>query len=260
MAELLNLLSPKNIIVFILVLTRLSGLFTSAPFFSTFNLPMQIRVLFACTVAFIMYPVVASKANFVLPNSMPELTVLIFLEFAIGFLIGFVANLVFDGVRIAGSLLSIQMGISMAEILDPNTGESSPAIANIYTNLATLVFFAVNAPNWLFESVYYSFFAMPIGFSGVFSGPVVGNIMTLSAQMFRIAFGLAMPIMAVLLVVDVLLGLMSKMMPQMNIFMISIPVKVYLGLILCLVFLSSSAGYLQDTIGDYIKNVVMMFT
>lgn len=260
MAEILNLLTPQNIIVFTLVLTRLSGMFTSAPFFSTFSVPVQVKALFAASVAFIIFPMVSAKMNFVLPHSMPELTVLMFLEFAIGFLIGFVANLVFMGVRIAGSLFSIQMGLSMVEILDPSTGESSAVMANIYTYLATFVFFMINAHNWLFETVYYSFSAMPIGFWGVFSEPLVENVIHLSANMFKIAFGLAMPMIAIMLVLDVLLGLMSKMMPQMNIFMVSIPVKVYIGLLLCFIFLHTSVGYLQETIGSYIKNLIVIFT
>ncbi|GBF23649.1 flagellar biosynthetic protein FliR, partial [Candidatus Gastranaerophilus sp. (ex Termes propinquus)] len=154
MPEILNLLSPVNIIVFILVLTRLSGMFVSAPFFSTFNFPEQVKALFAASIAFIIFPVVAQNANFILPTSSPGLLVLVLLEFAIGFLIGFVANIVFFAARIAGTILSIQMSLSMAEVLDPATGEQSTAISGIYVYLATLVFFAINAHNWLFETLY----------------------------------------------------------------------------------------------------------
>jgi len=260
MPEILKLLTPTNIIIFILVLTRLSGMFSSAPFFSTFNMPRQIKVLFACSVAFIIYPMVAAKGGFVVPTSMPQLFVLLCFEFAIGFLIGFVANIVFYGVRIAGSLLSIQMSLSMSEILDPATGESSPIVSNIYIYLATMVFFAINAHNWLFESVYYSFSAMPMGSFAVFEGPVVANVIMLSAQMFKIAFGIAMPIVAIMLTCDILLGMMAKMMPQMNIFMVSIPIKVGVGITLILVFLAATAGYMQDVMGEFIRNIIEIFT
>lgn len=231
----------------------------SAPFFSSFSIPEQVKALFACFVAFLMYPFVAAKTGLILPHTMPQLIVLLLLEFAIGFFIGFIADLVFYGVRMGGSLLSIQMGISMAEILDPATGEQSSAISTIYIYLATLIFFMVGAHQWLFETIYLTFTAIPIGFAGFFSGEFVQSILILSAQMFQIAFGLIMPIFAVLLVADVLLGLMSKMMPQMNIFMISLPFKVIAGLILILVFLSGSANYLKDIFAQFMHGITALF-
>lgn len=260
MPDLVTLFSPKNIIVFILVLTRLSGMFVSAPFFSTFPIPEQIKILFAGFIAFIMYPMVAAKVAFILPHSMPQLIVLLFLEFAIGFLIGFIADFLFQAVKMAGSLVSIQMGLSMAEILDPATGEQQTAISTAYVYLATIVFFAIGAHHWLFEAVYSSFFVMPIGLVGVLNGELVQEVLILSGQTFQIAFGLVMPIFAVLLVSDVLLGLMSKMMPQMNIFMVSLPFKVYAGLVLMLVFLSGSTSYLKDITGQFIQAIVRIFT
>jgi flagellar biosynthetic protein FliR len=259
MVEILNLLTPANIVVYILVLTRISGLFTSAPFFSTFNLPIQMRVLFACTVAFIMYPVVAKNTTVALPNSMPELVILMFLEFAIGFFIGFLANFVFDAIRIGGGLLSIQMGLSMVNILDPQSGEQSPVMSNVFANIAIMMFFVTGAPALLFETVYYSFYTLPIGLQDVFTGPFLATLLTLSAQMFKIAFALVVPITAILLCLDVLLGFMAKMMPQMNVFMISLPIKIYLSLILLLVFLSSISEFMYVTIGDWFRNVSMLF-
>ena len=78
--------------------------------------------------------------------------------------------------------------------------------------------------------------------------------------MFQIAFGLAMPIFSVLLVCDILLGMMSKVMPQMNIFMVSLPFKVFLGLILMLVFLKGSIAYLTDVIAQYLQAILSLFT
>lgn len=257
--DLITLFSPKNIIVFILVLTRLSGMLASAPFFSTAQVPEFVKIFLAALVAFIIFPFVASKTGLVIPHSMPQLIVLLFLEFAIGFFIGFVTNLVFMGVRIGGSLLSIQMGISMAEILDPATGETNTAISAAYTYLATLVFFMVGAHTWLFETIYLSYSAIPVGFMGFINGSLVHSILILSAQMFQIAFGLILPIFAVLLVADVLLGLMSKMMPQMNIFMISLPFKVAAGLVLMLVFLSGSANFLKDVFIQFMQSVTAIF-
>ena len=159
-----------------------------------------------------------------------------------------------------GELISIQMGLSMANVLDPVSGESSTVMSSLYTYLVTLVFIGLGAYEYLFAAVYKSFFVMPTGFSGVFSAGVIDGTMTLAGQMFQIAFGLAMPIFSVLLVCDILLGMMSKVMPQMNIFMVSLPFKVFLGLILILVFLKGSIAYLTDVIAQYLQAILSLFT
>lgn len=232
----------------------------SAPFFSTFGIPEQVKALFACFVAFIMYPFVAAKTGGVLPHNMPQLTVLLLLEFSIGFFIGFIADLVFQGIRMSGSILSIQMGLSMSEILDPATGEQQTAISTMYVYLATLIFFITGAHQWLFEAVYLSFNAIPIGFWGFVNGGVIQSVLSLSGQIFQIAFGLIMPVFAVLLVTDVLLGLMSKMLPQMNIFMVSLPFKIFAGLILVLVFSLGAASYIRDIIVQFMQAISRLFT
>ncbi len=257
--DLITLFSPKNIVVFILVLTRLSGMLVSAPFFSTFTIPEQVKALFACFVAFIMYPFVAAKTGNVLPSNMPQLIVLLLLEFSIGFFIGFIADLVFQGIRMSGSILSIQMGLSMSEILDPASGEQQTAVSTIYIYLATLIFFATGAHQWLFEAVYLSFNAIPIGFWGFINGGLIQSVLVLSGQVFQIAFGLIMPIFAVLLVADVLLGLMSKMMPQMNIFMVSLPFKVFAGLLLILIFLLGTTNYIRDILIQFMHAISRFF-
>ena len=101
---------------------------------------------------------------------------------------------------------------------------------------------------------------MPVGFEGVFNAGVIEGTMTLAGQMFQIAFGLAMPIFSVLLVCDILLGMMNKVMPQMNIFMVSLPFKVFLGLILILVFLRGSITYLMDVMAQYLQGILHLFT
>ena len=258
--SLLSLFSPKNIVVFMLIFTRMSGLFVTAPFFSTFTMPEQVKIWFCALISFILYPILSAKAHFIMPHSMPEFAILIAIEFAIGFAIGFIANLLFVGVSMVGELISIQMGLSMANVLDPVSGESSTIMSSLYTYLVTLVFLGLGAYEYLFAAIYKCFFAMPVGLEGVFNSGIFEGALLLSGQMFQIAFGLAMPIFSVLLVCDILLGMMSKVMPQMNIFMVSLPFKVFLGLVLILLFLKGSVAYLSDVIADYMQAIMSLFT
>lgn len=258
--SLLNLLSPYNIVIYMLIFTRLTGLMQTAPFFSTIQAPAMVKLWFSATIAFIIYPIVYANKSFVLPHGMPDFIILISIEFFIGFLIGFVANLIIEGVRMSGSILAIQMGLSMSEALDPATGINATELSRIYVYLATLVFLSTGAYQMLFIAVFNSFSAIPMGVFPAFNPEVVSAMVQLFAQLFKIAFGVALPIFAVLLISDMLLGMMSKMMPQMNIYMVALPVKIYIGLFLMLAFLSATTVFLQGVIKNYIQAINLLFT
>jgi len=257
--SLLNLLSPYNIVIFMLVFTRLAGMIQTAPFFSAIKAPNMTKIWFGAVVAFIMYPLVHASKNYVMPHNMMEFLILIAFEFLIGYLIGFIANLIFEGIRMAGNIFSIQMALSMSEALDPATGVSSNEISKLYIYLATLVFLATGAYQMLFASIFGSFSALPIGNFPLFDSQVINSMMVLFAQIFKTAFGVALPIFSVLLISDILLGMMSKMMPQMNIYMVAIPVKIYIGLFLILAFLSATNTYFQEVIQNYMQAIGLLF-
>ena len=258
--SLINLLTPTNIVIYMLVFTRVSGLMNSAPFFSTIQAPMSVKLWFSAAIAFILYPIIFVSKSFILPHSMPEFAILLTIEFLIGFLIGFLANLVIEGVRMSGSILSIQTGLSMSQALDPATGVQSDEISRIYIYLALLIFISTGAYQMLFLILFDSFKAIPMGIFPVFNPAMINGILTLFAQLFKIAFGIALPIFAVLLMTDVLLGMMSKMMPQMNIFMAALPVKMYIGYFLMIAFLSGTSVFMQNTIQKYINAIGLLFT
>ena len=125
--------------------------------------------------------------------------------------------------------------------------------------MGLLVFFAIGAHIWLFEALYLSFNSIPIGSTAFLTADLVNSTATLVASTFQIAFALIMPIFAVLLVSDLLLGLMAKMMPQMNVFMVSLPFKVYCGLVLMCFFVLGSTKYMQDIITETFNTIKNLF-
>ena len=112
----------------------------------------------------------------------------------------------------------------------------------------------------LFMAVFGSFNGLPIGNIPIFDSQFVNSMLILFGQVFKIAFGVALPVFSVLLISDLLLGMMSKMMPQMNIYMVAIPIKIYIGLFLILAFLSATNVYLQGVIQNYIQAIGLIFT
>ncbi len=253
------LFSVSNILLFMAIITRLSGLFMSAPIFSTYPIPMQVKVWLAALIAFILFPIVQYNTTFVVPNSVPALTIILIKEFFIGFAIGYCANILFVGVELGVNMFAIQMGLSADQALNPTSGGQSPVITQAYTFLASMLFLAIGAHRWLFSAIYNSFKTLPIGYTFAFSPELVGQIITITGQMFNIGLGIALPIFGVLFITDVLLGFTSKMMPQMNIFMVSLPLKIYLGLLLSLIFMRPMAEYITVLIEKFMEHISLIF-
>lgn len=256
---LLQIFTPANIIVFMAVFTRISGLLTSAPLFSTYPIPMQIKIWLVCFIAFIIYPFVQGHSQFMIPHDIAGLTVVMIKEFAIGYIIGFCANLVFMAAELGANMFSIQMGLSISQALNPASGTTSPIISQAFTILLTLIFISLNAHQWLFSAVYSSFAHVPIGYSFIFDGTLVQRVIYMTGQMFVIAIGISMPIFSVLLIKDILLGFISKLMPQMNIFMVAMPLKIYVGLLLCMIFMRPIAEYSRILLEKILTQVATLF-
>ena len=257
--DLLVLLSPHNLILFIVVFTRLGGLMTSAPLFSTYPIPPQVKIWFIALVAFIIYPMVMAKSGFQTPTNMPELTVILLKEFMVGYIIGFISNIIFISVEMAAELLSIQMTLSMAQALNPVSGITSPVLGQAYTLMASMIFIGLNAHQWLFSAIYQSYNAIPPGYGFFIDGHLAHQIIFLTGQMFTISLGIAIPILGVLLIADVLMGFMSKMMPQMNIFMVAMPLKVYLGILLMIMFMGPMYGHISMLTERMLTEIQAMF-
>ena len=257
--SLLAIFTPVKIILFIAVFTRISGLLASAPLFSTYPIPYQVKIWLCAIVAFIMFPFVHATSNFVMPTVMPELFVILLKEFFIGYLIGFCTNLIFIAVDMAANLFAIQMSLSVSQALNPTTGTSSPVITQAYTILTAMIFISLNAHQWLFSAVYNSFTSVPVGYGFFINGKIVQECMYLMGQMFSVAVGLALPIFGVLLIKDVLMGFVSKMMPQMNVFMVAMPLKIYIGLLLCLIFVRPMSEYIAVALEKTLTAVSVLF-
>lgn len=257
--SLLHFFSPANIITFMAVFVRIGGLMLSAPLFSIYPIPVQIKVWIVAFIAFIIYPFVQSHAHYLVPNDILGLSVVFIKEFAIGYIIGFCANIIFIAAELGANMFSIQMGLSISQALNPLTGAASPIISQAFTLLITMIFIGLNAHQWLLSSLYSSFVHVPVGYSFIFDGALIQKVIYMSGQIFKIAIGITMPIFSVLLIKDILLGFVSKLMPQMNIFMVAMPLKVFVGLLLCMIFMRPVAEYSKILLERILTEVSVLF-
>jgi flagellar biosynthesis protein FliR len=254
------LFSMKSIVIFILVISRISGMLITAPLFSTFPIPVRVKAGLAAMTAFVIYPMVVNLSNIPAPHDLITLAVMIFKEIIVGSLIGFCAQLIFIGIQIAGQLLSIEMGLTIAETLDPVTHQNVPVIGQFYLFIASLIFINLNGHQWLFMSIFDSYKSIPIGVNFDFTISIAPKILYFTSQLFAIAFGIIMPIFTFLFLIDITLAFTSKMMPQMNVFMVSLPLKILVGILFMSLFMTTTAHDMTNLIRnqlDYLSSIFM---
>jgi flagellar biosynthetic protein FliR len=252
----LTLLSMNTVIAFLLVLCRIAGMLASAPLLNMRNVPAQVKVGLAVATALILFPL--HSANLVVPRDLIQFSLMVVQESIIGLLLGFTANLIFMGLQIAGEYISMQMGLSSASLLDPVTQTQSAMIGQFFFYLGGLLFLNLNVHHALILGIDRSFQWIPVGhFIG--EGKLTGGLMAermiqLSSDMFIVALMVGVPLMGILLVAEMAVAFVAKVMPQMNAFMVAIPLKVALGLLLIIVCMP----YLSMTLGDQYAHLVQV--
>ncbi len=214
--------------LFLLVLVRASGLFILSPIFSHRAIAKPIKAGLVILLSLITMMTIPTPAVPV-TDSVVVLAGLAFLELMVGAIIGFVFLLIFLAVQGAGSMIGYQIGFALAEVLDPSTETQSSIIGTFWLMLATLIFLTLNGHHLIIQAFRDSYAVMPPG-QITLEGGVGEAIMKHSAYVFVIALKIAAPVMVTLFLVDVTLGTVAKMMPQMNVFFIGFPIKVAAGI------------------------------
>lgn len=258
--DVVSLLTPEKVVFFVLVMTRLSGMMMTAPLLSTYPIPQYIKACLIALVAFLIYPLAAKISPIpLMPTDMIGLSVLAVREVIIGSIIGFCMNLIFVSIQVAGQIISIDMGLAMSELLDPVTRQQTPVVGQFYLFTAMIAFLFINGDHYLFQSVLDSYKLLPIDTNFVIQGALVEKIVYFTSQIFVIAFSIIMPVYSILFVVSVLLGFTSKMMPQMNIFMLAMPFKIYIGIALMSFFVSKTYNLIATIVENLLIRVNGMF-
>ncbi|MBE7444464.1 MAG: flagellar biosynthetic protein FliR [Planctomycetia bacterium] len=154
----------NNLPVFMVIFSRVGGMLLFAPVFGNASVPLQVRVAIALMFTFILYPGV-DKTLFTLPSNIILYTFVVLKEIAIGAVVGFAASIIFGAFTAAGYLISNQMGLDTASIVDPTSeaGEEEQTISIFYNMIAILIFLAINGHHWFIKSTAQSLEMIPLG-------------------------------------------------------------------------------------------------
>jgi len=232
-------ISYSQIQVFFLVFLRVTAIVMSLPIFSGNNVPIMFKAGLALSVAWVLYPMM----TLTVPPAMEGWSFLalgVVSEVLLGVGIGLAIRLIMAGVQMAGQIAGYQMGLAIANIMDPATSMQTPILAQAFNLMAMLIFLTINAHHWFFRALVDSFVILP-PFEFSLSASFVGYLMKMAGNMFVIALKIGAPIIVVLILTSVSFGLMARTVPQMNIFIVAMPLKIVVGLL----FIVFSLPYLQ---------------
>lgn len=238
--------------VYLLVFVRLFACFMFNPVFSRKNLPLSAKLAFIVWITLIVAPLV--KADGI--NNVDDLSyiLLIFKELLLGYFLGYVVQLYLYMLLFVGDLLDYQFGLSMAKVFDPQTYVQVSIIGNLFQLLFIVLFFMSNSHLMFIEMIVNSFeyISLDTWFS---LSKVIPFILDLFIVVFMLVIKLALPMIVAAFTLEVSMGILMKLIPQIHVFVINIQIKVLLGIFLLIVMIQPITQILDRSLGEMIQNM-----
>ena len=231
---------------FLPVLVRVLGLVMASPIFGGRGVPAQVKIGLSVVTAMALYPVL--PVDVLSMETVAGYYVVVLKELMVGIGLGFAVTLVFSAIYLAGQLIDVPMGFGMVNVVDPQSGLQVPIFAQFQYVLAALIFLAVRGHHALFQALASSFALIPIG------GKLPGRawpmaVLDLFAKMFYLGVKLSLPVVMGLLLADIALGIVSRAVPQINIFVVGFPAKILIGISLFVLMIPAYVALLAQVFG-----------
>lgn len=239
----------RPFLVFLVVLARVGGLVTFAPFWSNRAASAKIRIVLAVVLALALTPIVMSRIE---PpaSEISEMTLILAGEIVIGMIFGFVGRIVFSSFELAAHFIASQMGFSLAGTIDPSTQAQTTAFGTIAQMLGLMILLAADGHHWFLAATVKSFSTTAPG-SFSFTPEVLEILLRFSANALLVGITLAAPAIIVLLAVEFALEFFGRTAPQFQVFILGFPVKIAVGLWL----IGASMYFLPSAIRNVLSNI-----
>jgi flagellar biosynthetic protein FliR len=253
--EFASYLSDANVMQFLLLFARMSGLVAFFPFFNHMRIPVVVKTSIVLFLTIFLYPY-ATLAP--LEPDLLLLTFAVIMELMLGFMAGLVAYLIFAALEIAGQQISFVMGFTMASVIDPQTGVNTPLISQILMMLALVVFLAFDGHHLLLLFYHYSLGELSLG--AFYPQVSMWNFLSDAvANMFVLGFIISFPIKGFSLLSDVIFGMLMKTMPQFNLLVVGFPIKIMLSYGVMIIVLGSMMAVFRKEILQIIDALPFVF-
>lgn len=220
---------------FILVFIRVTALIVSSPIFGRKNIPNALKIAFCVVITYVIFTSTPEIVQINYRNFL-EFALLCIKELLFGLVLGYVTTLFFAIVQTSGQVMDMQMGFGMVNVFDVQSNISIPITGNLLYTIMLLIFFIVNGHLRLIYIIQSTFANIPVG--SVTLSPVIGLVaLDVFVLAFMLAINVAMPMMAAGLMGEVVLGVLVRAIPQLNVFVVGIPLKIFIGFLMLLIIL-----------------------
>ena len=245
--------NPEHFLSFLLTFLRLSIVLFMLPVYAVEGLPAQWKAAFCIVITLAIWPHVALS-----PHTMPahpiEIALIVAGEIILGLILALGLRVFFSGIQAGGELIAMQMGFSMLQFADPTSNAQTGIIAHMLFIVSTLIFLSFDGHIYLLRAFVQTFSHIPPG--GLFIGQsIFDQIFSLANMLFTLALKVIAPVLAAIFLVELGLGLMSKMSPQMQIMELGFPVKIAVGFF----FLNTIFAMLSIDIQRYVADLDNLF-
>lgn len=258
MFPLLPFPTPREVIIFALVLSRVAGLFSAIPVFSGRALPTRIKTVVVVMITLCCYPALQITPPSEIRYDAISLGLLIFREVMIGLTLSFITRIIFSAVEFSGQIIGMQMGLTISSIIDPSFGNQTQIMSVLQSLLATLLFLSLNIHHVFINTIVDSFRVIPLG-NWHLTPDILSFLIKGTADILILGIRIAAPVMVALLLTSVVLGIMARAFPQMNIFMVSMPLNIGLGLIVLGLTVTIFFHVLQVAFGTITEQTDLLF-
>lgn len=224
---------------FLLILVRISGFMVAAPLFSLRNIPVRVKTILAVALAILVFHVVPYRE--VTYSTTIGYALVVLSEMLAGIIMGFMANVAYYILAFAGQIIDQEIGFSMVNQYDPITSTQVTITGNLYTYAVMLMLFATNLHQYLVRALTDSFTVLPVGAVSLNVG-IYELMKRFMGDYFVIGFRIILPVFASMLVVNTVLAILARVAPQMNMFVIGMQLKVFVGLAVLVLMIMMITG------------------
>ncbi len=245
-----------NTPVWALTFARIGGLLGLNPLFNRRNVPSMVRMGLVFLVTALLAPGIAMSQSFT-GNSL-DLLLGILREVFVGFACGFVFQVYYYMLFFVGDMMDMQFGMSMAKVFDPGTNIQMSVSSNLLNIMLVMFIFTTNSHLLLIRIFSTSFEILPIG-GAVFSDQSAQFFIELFVSVFSLGLRLILPFMAAEFVLELSMGVLMKLIPQIHVFVINVQFKLVLGFLLLLAFSSPIASFIDNYMRTMLENLQRAF-
>lgn len=242
---------------FMLIFCRVSCLIYVVPFFSMNNTPRRIRIGLSFLVSLLLFYTLETRSQLVY-DTVYGYAVLVIKEVATGLLMGYACNVCTTVVGFAGRIIDMETGLSMASLMDPTTRENMSISGMIYSYALTLMLMITGIYQYIIKALAESFILIPVAGTKFHSEKLLAAMLKFMSDYVLIAFRICLPIFAVMILLNALLGILAKVAPQMNMFSVGMQLKVLVGLSILFMTTGMLPG-ISDMIYTEIKTMLVTF-